>query len=324
MLDLLSLQPHQVSNDLRGYSVMFYGEAKSGKTTTASKFPKSLIIAFEKGYAALPGVMAIPVNSWTDFLKILRQLKDPAVKEKFETIIIDTVDIAYDYCEQFICSQAEVDSIADIPFGGGYSKLSKEFDSKLRSIVQQDFGVVLISHSTDKVFKDENGIEYNKIIPTLPAKARLIASRMCDIIGYSRSVNTDTGTKTMLFLRGTERYEAGSRFKYTPDAIEFNHDNLVNAIQGAVKKQAQEDQIESSQIKDNINTKNLTALDFEDLLLQFNSIAARLASANSEKNIPKITDIVEKYLGIGKKVNDMSKGQADLLDMILYDLKELK
>ena len=324
MLDLLSLQPHQVSNDLRGYSVMFYGEAKSGKTTTASKFPKSLIIAFEKGYAALPGVMAIPVNSWTDFLKILRQLKDPAVKEKFETIIIDTVDIAYDYCEQFICSQAEVDSIADIPFGGGYSKLSKEFDSKLRSIVQQDFGVVLISHSTDKVFKDENGIEYNKIIPTLPAKARLIASRMCDIIGYSRSVNTDTGTKTMLFLRGTERYEAGSRFKYTPDAIEFNHDNLVNAIQGAVKKQAQEDQIESSQMKDNINTKNLTALDFEDLLLQFNSIAARLASANSEKNIPKITDIVEKYLGIGKKVNDMSKGQADLLDMILYDLKELK
>ena len=324
MLDLLSLQPHQVSNDLRGYSVMFYGEAKSGKTTTASKFPKSLIIAFEKGYAALPGVMAIPVNSWTDFLKILRQLKDPAVKEKFETIIIDTVDIAYDYCEQFICSQAEVDSSADIPFGGGYSKLSKEFDSKLRSIVQQDFGVVLISHSTDKAFKDENGIEYNKIIPTLPAKARLIASRMCDIIGYSRSVNTDTGTKTMLFLRGTERYEAGSRFKYTPDAIEFNHDNLVNAIQGAVKKQAQEDQIESSQMKDNINTKNLTALDFEDLLLQFNSIAARLASANSEKNIPKITDIVEKYLGIGKKVNDMSKGQADLLDMILYDLKELK
>ena len=31
MLDLLSLQPHQVSRNLRGYSVMFYGEPKSGK-----------------------------------------------------------------------------------------------------------------------------------------------------------------------------------------------------------------------------------------------------------------------------------------------------
>lgn len=28
-LDLLNIQPHQVSRDLRGYSVFFYGEPKS-------------------------------------------------------------------------------------------------------------------------------------------------------------------------------------------------------------------------------------------------------------------------------------------------------
>ena len=28
-IDLLSIQPHQVSRDLRGYSVFFYGEPKS-------------------------------------------------------------------------------------------------------------------------------------------------------------------------------------------------------------------------------------------------------------------------------------------------------
>lgn len=28
-IDLLNLQPHQVSKDLRGYSVFFYGEPKS-------------------------------------------------------------------------------------------------------------------------------------------------------------------------------------------------------------------------------------------------------------------------------------------------------
>lgn len=28
-LDLLDIQPHQVSRDLRGYSVFFYGEPKS-------------------------------------------------------------------------------------------------------------------------------------------------------------------------------------------------------------------------------------------------------------------------------------------------------
>lgn len=324
MLDLLNLQPHQVSNDLRGYSVMFYGEPKSGKTTTASKFPKSLIVAFEKGYAALPGVMALPVNSWSDFLKVLRQLKDEAVKSKFETIVIDTVDIAYDYCEQYICQQAGVETIGDIPYGGGYTKVAKEFDARLRSIVQQDYGLVLISHSKDKVFKDEAGVEYNKIIPTLPDKPRLIAGRMCDIIGYSRAVDTEAGTKTLLFLRGTQRFEAGSRFKYTPDHIEFTYGNLVKAIQDAVAKQADEDGIEAITTKDNLNIKNLQELDFDGLMTQFTGITNTLLEKDADKYVPLITEIVERHLGIGKKVAEMARAQADLLDIIVFDLKQLK
>ena len=43
--NLLDVQPHQISRDMRGYSVFFYGEPKSGKTTTATKFPKHLLLA---------------------------------------------------------------------------------------------------------------------------------------------------------------------------------------------------------------------------------------------------------------------------------------
>lgn len=46
--ELLDLQPHRVSRDLRGYSVLFYGAPKSGKTTVASKFPNHLILASTK------------------------------------------------------------------------------------------------------------------------------------------------------------------------------------------------------------------------------------------------------------------------------------
>lgn len=92
-IDLLNIQPHQVSRDLRGYSVFFYGDPKTGKTTTAAKFPNSLLLAFEKGYNAIPGIMAQPINSWAEFKKVLRQLKDEKVKERFSTIIIDTVNV---------------------------------------------------------------------------------------------------------------------------------------------------------------------------------------------------------------------------------------
>jgi len=90
---LLSLKPHCVSRSMRGYIVFFYGDAKTGKTTTASKFPKSLLLGFEKGWNALPGVMAKPINSWGEFKKTLRELKDPAVKDIFETVIVDTASV---------------------------------------------------------------------------------------------------------------------------------------------------------------------------------------------------------------------------------------
>ena len=163
-INLLDVQPHQVSRDLRGYSVFFYGEPKSGKTTIATKFPNHLLLAFEKGYNAIPGAMAQPVNSWGEFRKVLRQLKDPKVQAKFETIIVDTADIAYDYCEKYICSNAQrpdgsigVDSIGDIPYGKGYKMAAKEFDECLRMILQLNYGLVLISHAVDKLSKIKMG-----------------------------------------------------------------------------------------------------------------------------------------------------------------------
>ncbi|MCI7444618.1 MAG: ATP-binding protein [Clostridium sp.] len=121
-MGLKDIKPHQVSRNLKGYSVFFYGEPKSGKTTIATKFPRALLLAFEKGYNALPGVMAQPINSWGDFKKALTELRDPEVQEMFETVIVDTADIAYSYCEKYICSRESdqkntYETVADIPYG---------------------------------------------------------------------------------------------------------------------------------------------------------------------------------------------------------------
>lgn len=336
MIDILNIQPHQVSRNLKGYSVFFYGEEKSGKTTTASKFPKTLLLAFEKGYNALPGVMAQPISSWSDFRKVLKQLNNDAAKAMYETIIIDTADIAYDLCEKYICANAKrpdggfgVDAIGDVPYGKGYTLLAKEFDECLRSIVQMDYGLVLISHAVDKTFKDEQGQEYSKIVPTLGSKPRNIVSRMCDIIGYSRVVQNQDGTNsTKLFLRGTPRYVAGSRFKYTPDYIDFTYNNLVDAIGDAIDKQMQEDGEQYfTDEKQNLYKAAVTPLNFDALLDEFNSIIDGLISKDEAKFgeywAPRVTEIVERYLGKGIKVNDCSREQVEALDLILSDLKDL-
>lgn len=325
---LLDIKPHKVSRDLRGYSVMFYGEPKTGKTTISSRFPGALVLAFEKGYNAIPGIMAKPMNSWGDFKKTLVELKDPAVKEIFQTIVIDTADIAYSLCEKYICSRESdakntYEQISDLPFGKGYKLAQQEFDEGLRKILQMDYGLILISHSVDKTFKDENGVEYNQIIPTLDNKARLVCERTCDIIGYSRQVQTEEGLKTKLFMRGTPRFIAGSRFRFTPDYIDFNYDNLVNAISDAIDKEAAA--AGSALVTDAPMSKehlNEPHYNFEALMGEFQTLVGDMMS-KTPSLAPKITAIVDKHLGRGKKVGDCTPEQAPQIDLILFDLKRL-
>lgn len=63
-IDLLGLKPNVVSRDLSGYITLIYGPPKIGKTTFGSKMPKPLLLAAEKGYSAIPGIMAVDVTSW--------------------------------------------------------------------------------------------------------------------------------------------------------------------------------------------------------------------------------------------------------------------
>ena len=335
-IDIFAVTPHQVSRDMRGYSVLFYGEPKTGKTTTSTKFPRHLLLAAEKGYNAIPGAMAIPINTWSEFRKALRQLKDPKAKETYETIVLDTIDLFYDFCEKYICQNAKradggtgVDTIGDIAYGRGYTLVAKEFDECLRSILQMGYGLVMISHSVDKVFKDEAGNEFNQIVPTLGAKARNIVDRMVDVLGYSRVVQDENGNNvTKLFMRGTPRYVAGSRFKFTPDYIDFNYQSLVAAIGDAIDKQMEEEGSENfTNTRSNLYSAS-PELNFDDLMNTFNNCIETLISNHStdfETNYqPKIIQITEKYLGKGQKVSNISRDQVEALSLIVDELKDLK
>lgn len=255
----------------------------------------------------------------------------------YETIVVDTADIAYDYCTKYICDNAKksdgtigVDSVSDIPFGKGYTLIEKQFDTALRSIVQMDYGLVIISHETDKTFTDESGKQFNKIVPTLDKRANNICARMCDIVGYSRTVtDADGNLSTKLFMRGTPRYEAGSRFKYTPDYIDFSYKNLVEAISDAIDKQATEDGEEYfTDTRSNAYADTTEDLNFDELMDKCSEIINSLIDNNSSDVFesfyqPRIIQITDKYLGRGQKMSQCSREQVEALSLIFDDLKSL-
>jgi hypothetical protein len=322
---LLDITPHVVSRDLTGYSLLLFGEPKSGKTTTASKFPNSLLLAFELGYNALPGVMAKPMKNWRDMKTTLRELDDEAVKSKFKNIVIDTADLAYDAAKKYVCDQNDVNDISDLAYGKGYNMVMKEFDEAIRAILRMGYGCILISHATDKTFKDAQGNEFNQIVPTIDNKGRLVCERTCDIIGYSRTIETEDGKQTKLFLRATPRFVAGSRFKYMPDYIDFSYENLVNALHEAIDKEAAEYDnkfVTDETVKLHMETKE-EALDFDVLQAEFQAIVGDLMNINASRYQKEITMIVEKYLGMGKKVMDCTSKQVDQIALVNDELKVL-
>ena len=246
--------------------------------------------------------------------------------------MVDTADIAYDYCSKYIGANSGADTVADIPYGKGYGLVANEFDTCLRSVVQMGYGIVLISHATDKTFTDEQGKQYNKIVPTLDKRANNIVSRMADIIGYSRIVSDAEGNEsTKLFMRGTSRFEAGSRFKYTPPFIDFTYEALVNAIGEAIDKQAEVDGNKElfTDKRENAYFDTTLSLDFDELMTEFNDKIKSIATEAGEEKFkeywqPRITEIIERYIGKGNKVNDMNRDQIEQLDLIVSDLKDLK
>ncbi len=321
---LTSLKPHEVSRDLRGYSVFMYGTPKSGKTTMASKFPKALILGFEKGYNAIPGVMAIPVNSWTEFRRYLIMLKDQETKDMYQTIVIDTADIAYDYCVQYVCDNNGVNSIGDLAYGKGYDLVAKEFDGCIRKILQLDYGLVLISHSTDRIEKDEKGEEYSRLEPTLNKRGRLICERTCDIVGLSRpTTNPDGSVSTKFFMRETPRYVAGSRFKYIVPVIEFTYENLVKAISDAIDEEAKHtnNQFITSERENNYIEENEHP-SFSEMRTECGQLIGELMGKDPMNKLA-IGKIVSEYLGVGKKFNETTEADAEQVWLILQELRAL-
>lgn len=321
-IDLMSLQPHKVSRDLSGYITYVYGAEKSGKTTFASNMPAPLILAFERGYNALPGVMAQDVTTWGEMRQVLRELKKPEVKERFKSIAIDTVDIAGSLCEKYVCSQNGVDALSAIPYGQGWTMVKKEFEEVFRSITQMGYAVVFISHSKDKTFKNKNGSEYNQTIPTCPSSYNNIAKDMADIYAYAEKYTENNEARVRLILRSPDNSaETGCRFKYITPMIEFSYDNLVTALNEAIDKEAA---LHNNQYVTNDRDVVATAksYDYEGLMAEFQDLVGVLMNKNGTYYGPRITQIVDKYLGKGKKVSDATIDQAEFISLIVDEIKD--
>lgn len=315
-IDILAIQPQVISRDLRSKYLLLAGAPKIGKTEFCTMAPDALVLAFEIGTNARPGAMIQKIDTWSTFKLVLRQLEKPEAKAKFSTICVDTVAIAYDLCEQFICAQNGVQKIGDIPYGGGYAALSKEFDGALRKITMMGYGLIMTCHLKES--SDENG-EITGYKPDLNNRCLKIVNGLVDIIGVITQTWDEHGeSHRWIQTRSTPTIVAGSRYKYLAPRIPFGYNEFLEALGQAIDKEQENGAV----VTDTAPIDTFEKLDYKAIRAEASELWTILVEKDPE-NAPAILKKVEIIFGRPMKLSEITEDQVDLFNLVVLDMRDM-
>lgn len=319
-INILDIEPTVISRDLRGKFICIYSLPKVGKTSLACQFPKNLLCGFEHGWNAIAGAKAVDIQKWSDFKLILRQLEKKEAQEMYNTITIDTVGLAWDMCEEFICAQNGVQKIGDIPWGAGYSACKKEFEACLRKITQLGYGLVIIAHVDRRIEKRADDSEVEILGPAIPKRAYEIVNQLVDIIGYiDITWDSEGNSERYMYTRKTPTVMAGSRFKYLAPKIKFGYQELVDAISDAIKMSERYD---GAVVVDKAEAQVATVLNFNEVKAEANKLWDKLIALDNE-NAKRILKKTEMVFGREIRLSEITEDQVDLFNLVVLDMKDM-
>lgn len=200
-------------------SLLLYGEMKVGKTSLTSMFPNTVHIMFEPGGKDLEiEKVEFPDMNWATFVAVLDELISG---DRYDTVSLDTVAIAYDLCLTHVCHERGVEHPSDNKddFGGTWNAVQGEFSRQMTRILQSGRGVIFVAHAEESTFETREGAKYKKIIPDLGKQARAYFKAVADVTAYYGYY----GANRYLTIQGSSALDAGHRLKpprfRTPDGL---------------------------------------------------------------------------------------------------------
>lgn len=200
---------HRPAEDFADYSMLLYGRKKIGKTTLAASFPEALILATEPGAKALSvrQIACKSIENVEDAISLLEE-QEKAGKQYCKTLVIDTIDLVYEYAWDRVCSDAGVEHARDAKdYGATYKKIRSRFRSVLIRALNLACGTVLISHDTAKEIELPSGETVERRMPTMASAALQEVEGVVDTIAFYDYA----GSKRVLVVRGDESLVAGTR-----------------------------------------------------------------------------------------------------------------
>jgi hypothetical protein len=325
--DIFNPPVSHVAEGIEGKSFLVYGSNSLGKTKQATRLPKPFHLGFEgTGLDAINGVPFAPINKWTDFKRVNKQLTDPRTLDKvheiYQTIIFDEVEASALYCQKYIADKYGVETVGEGNEGFGlWKEYSTEYWTQIDKLLKAGFTVLFIAHQA----ADKDG----KLWPKGDKRAIDPIRDNCNTIIFVKSNGVDKDghvVKSTGYFHETPEFFARSRFDYiVPFIEEFTAENLIKAVEDAVIEQAKHDEVKPVSFEKQQESKETEEYNFDGLINEAKEIINSLITDEKSKkvNAPKIKMIVDKYLGKDNKLNEATEKQVEQVAEIVSDLKDL-
>lgn len=326
MIDLLNLEPNKVSTDIDTQNYLLAGLPKSGKTTASFRLfgEKMLLLGFEQGYHLISNVHGVPVKSYSDLRKIIKQLKDEKVKEKYSMICFDTVDLFHLMMEKYLCSQYGADDISGCgAMGKGYTLLDNLIQSTLLEISNLGYKMTFISHAEmikESIKTPQGMVEIEKIYPSISKQSKRtykIISKFVDHIFTLTNELDENGEEVRKVYTRNNRYTfGGTRLEHLPDVLPLD----AKVIKEEMKKALEKEENTTTEKKE--IDYSVEALDFEEVRTDLVKLVNDHFKPN--KRLDEVKTIIEKHLGIGATVGNATPNQVEGLNAVLIELEGIK
>jgi hypothetical protein len=200
---------------------MIFGQPKSGKSTFASNFEDALFIATESGLKFQTVYGGQHTHSdWNDVKDTVRRICTE--DHPFQTIVIDTLDNAFEFCSKHVCKELGISHESDEGYGKGWSAVKKEFKTVIDAIANRGYGVVFISHSKQSE-REVRGVKHPYTDNSLTNSAKSYANGLSDFIFYAY---IDDDGNRLFRTKGNLNINAGDRSGILPEVIPMDYENL--------------------------------------------------------------------------------------------------
>ena len=220
---------------------VIFGSPKTGKSSFAAQWDNPICFDLESGYNNIEADIITP-KTYSEFLK---EIKNPKNLKPYSTVIVDTIDIVYEWIENATIdalnrgSKTSYSSIGEFPHGAGWAmarmNTKKFIFNDLFNITRMNKNVVIVAHEK-AITITRNGKDETAFKLALPGQTSSTVASLADAVGrvYSKSIAGKLEPR-ISFAPGQD--DGGSRMKSLANKdIPLDFEVLKSVIKNTKKK----------------------------------------------------------------------------------------